>query len=158
MVSLGHSELNSNVTVGLIFVTTLWFWCLLLWWKLMWNYWLFAPLLCMYFYSLTILLNATCLGCHSWFRADSRLAPSQWETLLLCNDISHWLGANLELALSLYDGSRPSLKNAAECRGSQYPKEFCKMYFTLAMWKFTCKTKKKYISVGYDFSTLRWGR
>ena len=32
-------------------------------------------------------------------RADSRFAPSQWETALLCNDVSHWLGANLELAL-----------------------------------------------------------
>ena len=31
--------------------------------------------------------------------ADSRFAPSQWETALLCNDISHWLGANLESAL-----------------------------------------------------------
>ena len=33
------------------------------------------------------------------FRADSRFAPSQWETALLCNDVSHWLGANLEPAL-----------------------------------------------------------
>ena len=32
-------------------------------------------------------------------RADSRLAPSQWEAVLLCNDVSHWLGANLEWAL-----------------------------------------------------------
>ena len=32
-------------------------------------------------------------------RADSRFAPSQWETALLCNDISHWLGANLESGL-----------------------------------------------------------
>ena len=32
-------------------------------------------------------------------RADSRLAPSQWETLLLSNAVSHWLGANLESAL-----------------------------------------------------------
>ena len=32
-------------------------------------------------------------------RADSRFAPSQWETALLCNDFSHWLGANLESAL-----------------------------------------------------------
>ena len=31
-------------------------------------------------------------------RADSRFAPSQWETVLLCNDVSHWLGANLEPA------------------------------------------------------------
>ena len=26
--------------------------------------------------------------------ADSRLAPSQWETLLQSNSFSHWLGAN----------------------------------------------------------------
>ena len=35
----------------------------------------------------------------SWYRADSRLAPSQWETALLCNDVSHWLGSSLESAL-----------------------------------------------------------
>ena len=33
-------------------------------------------------------------------RADSRFAPSQWETALLCNDVSHWLGASLESALN----------------------------------------------------------
>ena len=32
-------------------------------------------------------------------RADSRFAPSQWETALLCNGVSHWLGASLESAL-----------------------------------------------------------
>ena len=32
-------------------------------------------------------------------KADSRFAPSQWETVLLCNDISHWLGPSLESAL-----------------------------------------------------------
>ena len=32
-------------------------------------------------------------------RADSSLAPSQWETTLLCNDISHLLGENIERAL-----------------------------------------------------------
>ena len=40
---------------------------------------------------------------HCWhsgsFRADSRLAPSQWETSLQSNAVSHWLGANLESAL-----------------------------------------------------------
>ena len=42
--------------------------------------------------------------CHqaSSHRADSRFAPSQWETALLCNDISYWLGASLESALSHY--------------------------------------------------------
>ena len=35
-----------------------------------------------------------------WYnRADSRFALSQWETVLLCNDVSHLLGANLESAL-----------------------------------------------------------
>ena len=33
--------------------------------------------------------------------ADSRLVPSQWETSLQSNAVSHWLGANLELALDI---------------------------------------------------------
>ena len=32
-------------------------------------------------------------------RADSRFALIQWEMALLCNDVSHWLGASLESAL-----------------------------------------------------------
>ena len=36
---------------------------------------------------------------HYWYRADSRLAPSQWETSLQSNAVSHWLSANLESAL-----------------------------------------------------------
>ena len=32
-------------------------------------------------------------------RDNSRFTPSQWETSLLCNDVSHWLGANLESSL-----------------------------------------------------------
>ena len=36
-----------------------------------------------------------------YLRDYSRFAPSQWETPLLCNDISHWLGANLKSALYL---------------------------------------------------------
>ena len=32
-------------------------------------------------------------------QADSRFAPSQWETSLQSNTVSHWLDANLELAL-----------------------------------------------------------
>ena len=37
-----------------------------------------------------------------YHRADSRFAPSQWETGLLCNDVSHWLGASLKSALIPY--------------------------------------------------------
>ena len=32
-------------------------------------------------------------------RANSRFVPSQWVTVLLCNDVSQWLGASLESAL-----------------------------------------------------------
>ena len=32
------------------------------------------------------------MGC----RANSRFAPRQCERVLLCNDVSHWLGASLE--------------------------------------------------------------
>ena len=34
-------------------------------------------------------------------RADSKFASSQWETVLLCNDVSHWLDASLEQATGL---------------------------------------------------------
>ena len=34
--------------------------------------------------------------------ADSRFAPSQWEMVLLYNDVSHWLGASLESALQIF--------------------------------------------------------
>ena len=39
---------------------------------------------------------------HYDYRADSRFAPNQRETALLCNNVSHRLGANLESALWLY--------------------------------------------------------
>ena len=34
-------------------------------------------------------------------RAYSQFAPSKWETALLSNDVSHWLGASLESALNI---------------------------------------------------------
>ena len=39
-----------------------------------------------------------CNDVSHWLGAKSRFAPSQWETVLLCNDVTHWLGANLESA------------------------------------------------------------
>ena len=33
------------------------------------------------------------------FRADPRFVSSQWETALLCNNVSHWLGTSLESTL-----------------------------------------------------------
>ena len=52
-------------------------------------------------------------------RADSRLAPSQWETALQSNAISHWLGANLESVVhidGLLQERRNSIANALELR------------------------------------------
>ena len=34
-------------------------------------------------------------------RTDPKFAPSQRETALLCNDVSHWLGASLESAMQV---------------------------------------------------------
>ena len=42
---------------------------------------------------------ASWYGSEHVLRADSRFAPSQWETALLCNNISHWLSASLESVL-----------------------------------------------------------
>ena len=41
-------------------------------------------------------------------KADSRLAPSQWEMAFQSNAVPHWLGANLESALHpcMYDKSQ----------------------------------------------------
>ena len=47
--------------------------------------------------------NGSKLDTHN--RADSRFAPSQWEMALLCNDVSHWLGASLESALPQYSAA-----------------------------------------------------
>ena len=35
-------------------------------------------------------------------RDQFRYAPSQWETSLHCNDVSHWLGACIDWSLALY--------------------------------------------------------
>ena len=39
---------------------------------------------------------------YMYIRADSQFVPSQWEMVLLCNNVSHWLGTNLESALYIY--------------------------------------------------------
>ena len=60
---------------------------------------------------------------HGKYRADFRFAASQWETALLCNDVSHWLGAspvNKTQSYNIFDkGFRvgASLKYLSELRG-----------------------------------------
>ena len=46
------------------------------------------------------------------YRADSRFVLSQWETALLRNDVSHWLGANLESALEYPSETRLKHKSS----------------------------------------------
>ena len=53
-------------------------------------------------------------------RADSRFAPSQWETSLQSNAVSHWLGANLESAWFLSSDYRSSIKCARPQLGGGY--------------------------------------
>ena len=51
-------------------------------------------------------------SCYSiYIRADSRFAPSQWEMLLLCNDVSHWLGTSLESTLYMIQWQVITLNN-----------------------------------------------
>ena len=52
------------------------------------------------------MIGHTCI-----FRADSRLAPSQWETSLQSNAVSHWLGADLESALIFHQARFQSFKH-----------------------------------------------
>ena len=41
------------------------------------------------------------------------LGPSQWEAPLLCDDVSHWLGANLESVLQYVPASVVDIKLGA---------------------------------------------
>ena len=77
---------------------------------------------CMLESNLVITVPADVLT--QWFPIDSRLSddmsstdfrfvPSQWETALLCNDVSHWLSANLESVLCVYNGRRDSANLAS---------------------------------------------
>ena len=52
-------------------------------------------------------------------RADSRFVPSQWETLLKSNTVSHWLGTNLESALAglSYLSMPPLVEYICRCSG-----------------------------------------
>ena len=49
--------------------------------------------------------------------ADFRFAPNQWETVLFCNDVSHWMGASLESALIVYSFvvGKAQILNSVNC-------------------------------------------
>ena len=56
---------------------------------------------CLYVNNNVSVKSGSCCYASYKSQADFRFAPSQWETALLCNDVSHWLGATLESALHL---------------------------------------------------------
>ena len=65
------------------------------------HWWLYGFRLCFTGYFRALCLSV--LEQSPNHRADTRFAPSQWETVLLCNDATHCLGASLESALQSYD-------------------------------------------------------
>ena len=55
-------------------------------------------------------------GCQiNQYRADSSLAPSQWEMSLQSSAISHWLGTNLKSDLAYPDIYTPNLHFVMNC-------------------------------------------
>ena len=67
-------------------------------------------------YSMVGYARTTGHGCDKYdtYRADSMLAPSQWETALLCNDVSAWLGANVETVQ--YSTYTCAMRSPVTCR------------------------------------------
>ena len=70
-------------------------------------------------------------------------APSQWETALFCNDVSHWLNASLESALSIFSGANsalvriPQTNTLIESRQFSLPNMFTLCPFNSAIvWSF----------------------
>ena len=79
------------------------------------------------------------LAVHLLFRADSRIAHSQWETLLQSNTVSHWLGANLE---PWYWARRPIMPlkyNGQTCNGGRLGKN--KLNGGFPQWKLNYSQK-----------------
>ena len=74
--------------------------------------------------------------CCSKYRPDSRFVPSQWEMALLCNDISHWLGANLESSLKYVEFQGCHIDGLVQerCDSSALAMELCLSYTSLSIW------------------------
>ena len=75
----------------------------------------------------------------SYYRADSRFAPSQWETALLCNDVSHWLGASLESSL-LCIVSLHALRHCHR-RTNVLPTKYCQTFNYKNAWGYLYQSK-----------------
>ena len=73
----------------------------------------------------TVIWSISCL------RADSSFVPSQWETSLQSNVVSHWLGANLESTLYLLMPKWESWHSVTLCV-EWHPEQFL---WTCLQWK-----------------------
>ena len=81
-------------------------------------------------------------------RADSRLAPSQWETSLQSNAVSHWLGTSLESVLFL--SSLLNQCNSCEDRTIVIVSSFWYWIYTPTWWQCWCSD----ICHCYDMSEI----
>ena len=115
------------------------------------------------------------------YRADSSFAPSQWEMALLCNNISHWLGASLESSLwldpckntvGILDTSCPSINPSVHlsvhdpscqlCRICSFGwdffyhqyKKMCHMWWFFLSWSVIWPQLQKYVTTLHVLSFL----
>ena len=92
--------------------------------------------------------------CHEIPRADSMFVPSQWEMELLCNNVSHWLGASLESGLhpSLIQSSNLHILQACLSGASFAYREYIKHQVDCDMDK---KLHPHHV-MGCDYSFMSW--
>ena len=83
------------------------------------------------------------------FRADSRLAPSQRETALLCNDVSHWLGVSLESALRTDSDKGPATNRR---------QPICWLNDGIVYWLMSASTRPRWVNrwMFYHVSMFFW--
>ena len=78
-------------------------------------------------------------------RDESRFTPSQWETPLQSNAVSHWLGANLEAVSGwvcrIYDATVPLSLSLSTRVETDWPPSSGKLYICISYsWKYTFTT------------------
>ena len=95
--------------------------------------------------------------CPHWeflgYRDQSRYVPSQWETSLQCNDISHWLGEHLDWSLRLcwwwyFNSSKPEPRFSIKMWSYQYRKSHCGHKTVIRL---------SYPDMGYPILLTHWG-
>ena len=78
---------------------------------------------------------------YMWCSADSRFAPSQWETTLLCNDVSRRLGARLE--------SSQWCRALSKCLHPGLPQDILALCHTICDSILQCHISPKPVSTGW---------